>query len=138
MARKSKAGPFSSAAELHQARSPQVPMSTRTVCRILSRNGLHGQLRLSVHSNSGAQKQPSLNKRQLKKAHSLPKVWMLEKWQKVTDTSNIAVHLPEPAWIRDLPRKQLFGGGKVIVWGYIQYAGVQKICRVEGNINSLK
>ena len=30
-----------------------------------------------------------------------------------------------------------FGGGKIMVWGYIQYGGVQ-ICRVEGNINSLK
>ena len=35
----------------------QVPVSTRTVCRILSRNGLHGQI--------SAQK-PALNKRQLK------------------------------------------------------------------------
>ena len=31
-----------------------------------------------------------------------------------------------------------FGGGKIMVWGYIQYEGVQEICRVEGNINSLK
>ena len=25
-----------------------------------------------------------------------------------------------------------------MVWGYIQYGGVREICRVEGNINSLK
>ena len=31
-----------------------------------------------------------------------------------------------------------FGGGKIMVWGYIQYRGVREICRVEGNINSLK
>lgn len=31
-----------------------------------------------------------------------------------------------------------FGGGKIMVWGYIQYGGVWEICRVEGNINSLK
>ena len=31
-----------------------------------------------------------------------------------------------------------FGGGKIMVWGYIQYGGVRDICRVEGNINSLK
>ncbi|XP_076826300.1 uncharacterized protein LOC143473283 isoform X2 [Brachyhypopomus gauderio] len=44
LVRKSKASPFSTAAELHQAWSPQVPVSTRTVCRILSRNGcLHSQ-----------------------------------------------------------------------------------------------
>ena len=70
LAQKSKASPFSAAAELHETWSPEVPVSTRTVCRILSRNGLHGRI--------SAQK-PALNKRQLKnrvafaKAHSLPK-----------------------------------------------------------------
>ena len=57
LARKSKASPFSTAAELHETWSPEVPVSTRTVCRILSRNGLHGRI--------SAQK-PALNKRQLK------------------------------------------------------------------------
>ena len=33
---------------------------------------------------------------------------------------------------------QNFGGVKIMVWGYIQYGGVREICRVEGNINSLK
>ncbi|KAL1276992.1 hypothetical protein QQF64_023665 [Cirrhinus molitorella] len=80
LAQKSKASPFSTAAELHETWSPEVPVSTRTVCRILSRNGLHGRI--------SAQK-PALNKRQLKnrvafaKAHSLLKGWTLEKWQKV-------------------------------------------------------
>jgi len=27
---------------------------------------------------------------------------------------------------------------KIMVWGYIQYWGVQEICRVDGNINSLR
>ena len=31
-----------------------------------------------------------------------------------------------------------FGGGKIMVWGYIQYGGVREIPKVEGNINSLK
>ncbi|RXN35427.1 pyruvate mitochondrial-like protein [Labeo rohita] len=31
-----------------------------------------------------------------------------------------------------------FGEGKIMVWGYIQYGGVQEICRVDGNINSLR
>ena len=114
LARKSKASLFSTAAELHETWSPEVPVSTRTVCRILSRNGLHGLI--------SAQK-PALNKRQLKnrvafaKAHSLPKGWMLEKWQKwisqmnlllnyITVAANIAGDLLEPAWIRDSPRKQ--------------------------------
>ena len=45
LARKSKASPFSTSAELHETWSPgQVPVSTRTVCGILSRNGLHGRI----------------------------------------------------------------------------------------------
>ena len=91
LARNSKASPFSTAAELHETWSPEVPMSTRTVCRILSRNGLHGRIR--------AQK-PALNKRQLKnrvafaKAHSLPKGWTLEKCLKVdfSDESSVELH----------------------------------------------
>ena len=31
-----------------------------------------------------------------------------------------------------------FGGGKIMVWGYIQYGGVREICRVDGTINSQK
>ena len=58
LARKSKASPFSTAAELHETWSPEVPVSTRRFCRILSRNGLHGRI--------SAQK-PALNKRQLQK-----------------------------------------------------------------------
>ncbi|KAL1246698.1 hypothetical protein QQF64_034371 [Cirrhinus molitorella] len=86
LARKSKTSPFSTAAELHETWSPEVPVSTRTVCRILSRNDLHGPI--------SAQK-PALNKRQLKncvafpKAHSLLKGWMLEKWQKVDFSDKI-------------------------------------------------
>ena len=111
LARKSKASPFSTAAELHETWSPEVPVSTRTVCRILSRNGLHGRI--------SAQK-PALNKRQLinrvafAKAHSLPKGWTLEKWisqinlllNYITVAANIARDILEPAWIRDSPRKQ--------------------------------
>lgn len=147
LSRKSKASPFSTAAELHQAWSPQVPVSTRTVCRILSRNGLHGRI--------SAQK-PALNKRQLKKrvafakAHSLLKGWTLEKWQKVdfSDESSVELHhsrrkyCRRPTGARMDPRftqkTVKFGGGKIMVWGYIQYGGVREICRVEGNINSLK
>ena len=57
----------------------------------------------------------------------------------ITVAANIAGDLLEPAWIRDSPQKTVkFGGGKIMVWGYIQYGGVREICRVEGNINSLK
>lgn len=91
LAWKSKASPFSTAAELHKTWSPEVPVSTRTVCRILSRNGLHGRI---------STQKPALNKRQLKncvafaKAHSLLKGWTLEKWQKVdfSDESSVEFH----------------------------------------------
>ncbi|CAM4598026.1 unnamed protein product [Leuciscus chuanchicus] len=112
LARKSKASPFSTAAELHETWSPEVPVSTRT-------------------------------------AHSLLKGWMLEKWKKVdfSDESSVEYHSRRkycwrPTGARMDPRltqKTLkFGGGKIMVWGYIQYGGVREICRVEGNINSLK
>ena len=31
-----------------------------------------------------------------------------------------------------------FGGGKIMVWGYIQYRGAREICKVDGNIDSAK
>ncbi|KAF1392407.1 hypothetical protein PFLUV_G00027540 [Perca fluviatilis] len=138
LARKSKASPFATAAELHETCSPEVPVSTRTVCRILSRNGLHGRI--------SAQK-PALNKRQLKnrvafaKAHSLLKGWTLEKWKKVdfSDESSVELHHSRRKYCRrptgarmDLrftQRTVKFGGGKIMVWGYIQYGGVREICR---------
>ncbi|KAL1282525.1 hypothetical protein QQF64_001328 [Cirrhinus molitorella] len=138
---------LTSPAELHETWSPEVPVSTRTFCRIVSRNGLHGRI--------SAQK-PALNKRQLKnrvafaKAHSLLKGWTLEKWQKVdfSDESSVELHYSRrkycrrPTGARMDPRftqkTVKFGGGKIMVWGYIQYGGVREICRVEGNINSLK
>ena len=100
----------------------------------LSRNGLHGRI--------SAQK-PALNKRQLKncvafaKAHSLPKGWTLEKWQKVdfSDESSVELHhshrkyCRRPTGARMDPRftqkTVKFGGGKIMVWGYIQYGGVR-------------
>uniref|UniRef100_A0A3P9IFY9 Transposase Tc1-like domain-containing protein n=1 Tax=Oryzias latipes TaxID=8090 RepID=A0A3P9IFY9_ORYLA len=137
---KSKASPFSTAAELHQAWSPQDPVS-------FLQNGLHGRI--------SAQK-PALNKRQLKKrvafakAHSLLKGWTLEKWQKVdfSDESSVELHHSRRKYCRRPTGARMdpkftqktvkFGGGKIMVWGYIQYGGVRIICRVEGNINSLK
>ena len=57
----------------------------------------------------------------------------------ITVAANIAGDLLEPAWIRDSPRKQ----SSLVVeksWSgvTIQYGGMREICRVEGNINSLK
>ncbi|KAG8441433.1 hypothetical protein GDO86_006974 [Hymenochirus boettgeri] len=133
LARKSKASPFSTAAELQETWSPEIPVSTRTVCRILSRNGLHGGI--SAHK-------PTLNKRQLKnrvafaKSHSLLKGWTLEKWQKVdfSDESSVELHhscgkyCRRPTGTRMEPRftqKTVnFGGGKIMVWGYISSMGV--------------
>lgn len=147
LVRQSRASPFSTAAELHKNWSPETPVSTRTVCRILSRSGLNGRI--------SAQK-PALNRRQLKnrvafvKAHSLQEGWTVEKWQKVdfSDESSIELHpnrrkyCRRPIGTRMEPRftqkTVKFGGGKIMVWGYIQYGGVREICRVDGNINSLR
>ena len=69
----------------------------------------------------------------------------LEKWQKVdfSDEASVELHhsrhkyCRRPTGARMDPRftqKTVKFGG----WGYIQYGGVREICRVEGNINSLK
>ncbi|GAA6083401.1 syntaxin-binding protein 4-like, partial [Tachysurus ichikawai] len=105
LAQKSKASTFSTAAELHETWSPEVPVSTRTVCQILSRNGIHDESSLELHHSrrkycrrpTGARMDPRFTQKTVK-----------------------------------------FGGGKIMVWGCIQYGGVREICRVEGNINSLK
>ncbi|KAJ0062047.1 hypothetical protein NL108_015270 [Boleophthalmus pectinirostris] len=93
---------------------------------------------------------PALNKRQLKnhvafaKAHSLLKGWTLEKWQKVdfSDESSVKFHhschkycrrpTGAPMDPRFTQKTVKFDGGKILVWGYIQYGGVRDICRVEG------
>ena len=36
------------------------------------------------------------------------------------------------------PENQKFGGGKIMVWGYIHYGGAREICKVDGNIDSAK
>ena len=146
LARKSKASPFSTAAELHETWSPEVPVSTRTVCRILSRNGLHGWI--------SAQK-PALNKRQLKTVWLLPRPTACQKdgcWKsgrRWISQMNLLLnyisrrkYCRRPTGARMDPRftqkTVTFGGRKIMVWDYIQYGGVREICRVEGNINSLK
>lgn len=110
----SMASPLSTAAELHQNWSPENPVSTRTVCRILSRRGLHDQI---------STPKPALNRRQQKnraafaKAHSLQKGWTAENWQNIdlSDesslncipiTTNTEEDLLEPAKTQDSPREQ--------------------------------
>ena len=60
------------------------------------------------------------------KAHSLTEDWTTEKWilcwalsQALRGPSGPTVH-PED--------KVKFGGGKIMVWGYIQYGGAREIC----------
>ena len=108
LARKSKASPFSTAAELHETWSPEVPVSTRTVCRILSRNGLHGRI--------SAQK-PATEQKTIKRPTTCQKDgrwksgrrWISQMnllFNYITVAADIAGDLLEPAWIRDSPRKQ--------------------------------
>ena len=64
-----------SASQLQEEWTPATPVSSRTVRRILARNGLHGRI---------AAQKPALNKRQLRnrvvyaKAHSLTEGWTAE------------------------------------------------------------
>ena len=128
---KSKASPFSTAAELHETQNSLSNSVTKWPPR----------------SNQC----PETSTEQIKKkAHSLPKGWTLEKWLKVdfSDESSVELHQSRrkycrrPTGARKDPRftqkTVKFGGRKIMVWGYIQYGGVREICRVEGNINSLK
>ena len=67
------------------------------------------------------------------KAHSLPKGWTLEKWQKVdfSDESSVELHHSRRKYCRRPTGAHMdprftqktvkFGGGKIMVWGYIQY-----------------
>ncbi|KAL7884595.1 hypothetical protein AOLI_G00073650 [Acnodon oligacanthus] len=83
-------------------------------------------------------------------AHSLQKGWTVEKWQKVdfSDESSIELHPSRRKYCRRAVGTRMdprftkktvkFGRGKIMVWGYIQYGGVRELCRVNGNINSLK
>ena len=65
-----------SASQLQEEWTPATPVSSRTVRRILARNGLHGRI---------AAQKPALNKRQLRnrvaytKAHSLTEGWTARK-----------------------------------------------------------
>ena len=65
-----------------------------------------------------------------------------------SDESLVELHLKRrqycrrPSGARQDPRfiqkTVKFGGGKIMVWGYIQYGGTREICKVDGNIDSAK
>ena len=146
LVRMSKARSMSTASQLQEEWTPATPVSSRTVCRILARNGLHGPI---------AAQKLALNKRQLRnhvayaKAHSLTEGWKAEKWQKnfCSDESSVDLHpkhcqyclttLRGPSGPTVHPEYK-FGGGKILVWGYIQYRCAREICKVDGNIDGAK
>ena len=116
LARKSKASPFSTAAELHETWSSEVPVSTRTVCRI----PVSKWPPWSNQCPETSTKQKTIKKPcgfcqgpQPAKRMDAGKV-AVEKWisqmnlllNYITVAANIAGDLLEPAWIRDSPRKQ--------------------------------
>ena len=49
--------------------------------------------------------------------------------------ANIVDDPQGPIWTQKTVK---FGGGKIMVWGYIQYGGAREICKVDGNIDSAK
>ena len=131
---------MSTTSQLQEEWTPATPVSSRTVRRILARNGLHGRI---------AAQKPALNKRQLRnrvayaKAHSLTEGWTAEKWQMNCQLSSIpsAANIVRPSGARLDPlftqKTVKFGGGKIMVWGYIQYGGAREICKVDGNIDTI-
>jgi transposase len=147
LVRQSRASPTATATELNESWSPENHVSKRTIRRILTRNGLHGRI---------AAQKPALSKRHLKnrnefaKAHSFHGGWTAEKWHKVdfSDESSVELHPKRRQYCRRPIGTRLnakftqktvkFGGGKIMVWGYIQYGGHRGICKVDGNINSAK
>ena len=108
-----------SASQLQEEWTPAKPVSSRTVRRILARNGLHGRI---------AAQKPALNKRQLRnhvayaKAHSLMEGWTAENWifqmnrqfSSIPSAANI-VDDRGPSGLTVHPEDK-FGGGKIMVW----------------------
>ena len=134
-----------SASQLQEEWTPATPVSSRTVCRILAHNGLHGCI---------AAQKSALNKRQLRnrvayaKAHSLAEGWTADRTFYFSDESSVELHPKHCQYCRRPSEASLdpwftqktvkFGGGKIMVWGYIQYGGAREICKVDGNIDSAK
>ena len=109
---------MSTTSQFQEEWTPATPVSSRTVCRILARNGLHGRI---------AAQKPALNKRQRRnrvayaKAHSLTEGWTAEKWQKnyFSDISSVELH-PKSRNYGQRPYGLLRRGGKIMVWSLIQ------------------
>ena len=102
---------MSTASQLQEEWMPATPVSSRTVCRILACDGLHGHI---------AAQKAALKKRQLRnrvayaKAHSLTEGWTAKKWPKIffSDESSVELHPnivdnPQgPIWTHGSPRRQ--------------------------------
>ena len=147
LVRLSKARPMSTTSQLQEEWTPATPVLSRIVRRILAHNGLHGHI---------AALKPVINKRQLRNrvayamAHSVTEGWTAEKWRKIdfSDESSVELHPKHrqyclrPSGARLDPRfthkTVKFGGGKFMVWGYIQYGGAREICKVDGDTDSAK
>ena len=130
--RLSKANPMSTASQLQEEWTPTTPVSSRTVRRILVRNGLHAHI---------AAQKPAINKRQLRnrvvygKAHSLTEGWTAEKWQKkyFSDESSVECgqYCRQPSGARVDPRFTQ----KKNIWRWKDYGlGLRPIRRYQGDL----
>ena len=143
LTRKSKASPFSTAAELHETWSPEVPVSTSRID--------------SVSKWPHQCPETSTEQKTIKKTvWLLPRPTACQKMDagKVAEgaflrlifcwiTSQSPQILQETYWSPHgseihPENSQVWWRKKIMVWGYIQFAGVREIFRVEGNINGLK
>ena len=134
-----------SASQLQEEWTPATPVSSRTVRQILARNGLHGRI---------AAQKPSAKQETAKKLccvrQGLQPDRRLDsrKVADFSDESSVELHPKRRQYCRRPSGARLdprftqktvkFGGGKIMVWGYIQYGGAREICKVDGNIDSAK
>lgn len=119
-------------------------VSVDTAKRILRSGGLRGYV---------AAKKPALTRKHLKKRLEWSKqhmLWGVEKWENVifSDESKIELHsnvreyVRRPINERNNPKYTTktvkFGGGSIMVWGFIKGDGRRKLVKIEGTLNSAK
>ena len=129
----SKSRPMSITSQL-QEWTPATPVSSRTVRRIIARDGLHGGI--------VAQKQPALNKRQLRnlvayaKAHNLMEGWTAEKWPKFfSDESSVELNPKRCHYCRRPSGAHLEPQFTQKIWRWKDYGlGLHPIRRCQGDL----
>ena len=143
LVRLSKSRPMSTASQLQEECTPVTAVSSRTVRRILARNGFHGRIAAQKPETT---KKPHCIRQGSKPDGRLDRRKVAEffffRWIVSWAPSQVPQYCQQPSGAR-LDRRFTqktvkLWGGKIMVWGYIQYGGAREICKVDGNIDSAK